>query len=107
MVNWLTVVEEQSGIVCRMAQDVPKALRDPNLTPELASKVSDLVNRGAHEYYDLVDLMQQESDPDCKSLMDVAERLKAIWSGLTVMVARRLRAIHELRADRSNQLAHG
>lgn len=92
MADWFEALREQADLISRLATDVPPILNDPNLTPERARRVYQLVESGAQQFDVLVAKMDRDNAvPNAQ--MRTAERLMDVWSNLWVLTTNKVRAM--------------
>lgn len=92
MADWFEALREQADLISRLAVEVPPILNDPNLTPERARRVYQLVESGAQQFDVLVAKMDRDNAvPNAQ--MRTAERLMDVWSNLWVLTTNKVRAL--------------
>lgn len=92
--DWLSILRMQGDLAKSMAEDVPKALDDPKLTLDQASRLYNAVEQGAQEFDRIVTLMNEE-DLD-EPLYEAADALEDMWSELSVAAANKVRVMQGL-----------
>ncbi len=92
--EWISILTEQGDLAKRMARDVPIALGHPKLTLDQASRLHNAVEDGAQKFDQVVLAMEQEDLDD--ALLEAAEALEDIWSGLCIATANKVRTMQGL-----------
>ncbi len=92
--DWIAILKEQGALAKKLSSEVPKALQNPNLTLDQASRLYSLVEKGAQDFDRVVDDMHNEDLDD--ALYDAAESLEDIWSALSLSAANKVRTMQGL-----------
>jgi hypothetical protein len=92
--DWIQILREQGDLAQRAAEQVPRAISDPDLTLDLASKLYAAVERGAQAFDGIMDQMQESDVSD--SMFDAAEAIEGIWAKLSVAAANKVRTMQGL-----------
>ena len=92
--DWIATLKEQGELTKRLAVEVPKALGNPELTLDQASRLYRLVEKSAQDFDRIVERMNEEDLDD--ALYEAAESLEDIWSALSVAAANKVRTMQGL-----------
>ena len=95
MADWLEILREQGEIATRMGKNVPEILSRPDLTLDQASRLYQMVERGAQDFEGIVGAMEEYDLPE--SAFEAAETLQAIWDKLSIAAANKVRSMQGLK----------
>ena len=86
-IEWIPRLRGHVELVQRLIEEVPRALDRPGLTIEQAERLHAVIQKGARDFDDVLQLM---SGPDVDEYRSAAERLFNIWSHLLNSAADRI-----------------
>lgn len=92
--DWIAILREQGELTKELAAEVPKALANPDLTLDQASRLYRLVEKSAQDFDRIIEGMDEE-DLD-EALYEAADSLEDIWSALSVATANKVRTMQGL-----------
>ncbi len=94
--SWIMILQEQGSIATKMADCVPVALGDRNLTFDQASRLHRVVEERAKRFDAIVERMQHEDLDD--AVHEAAAVLEDVWSRLSVEAVNKVRDMRGLPA---------
>jgi len=89
--DWLDVLRQRGEIAKQVAKFVPVALSNPGLTVDLASRIHEIVERGAMDLDRTMRSMRENDVPE--RALEAADALRAVWEDLSIATANKLRAM--------------
>ena len=79
--EWISRLKGHADLIEKLVQEVPKALARPSLTLEQAERLHAVIEKGAHDFDELLQIMDQ-TDVD-EQYREAAENLARIWQRLS------------------------
>lgn len=79
--EWISRLKWHADLIEKLVQEVPKALARPSLTLEQAGRLYTVIEKGAHDFDELLQIMDQ-TDVD-EQYREAAEKLARTWQRLS------------------------
>jgi hypothetical protein len=79
--EWILRLKGHEDLIGKLVQEVPKALARPSLTLEQAERLQAVIEKGAHDFDELLQIMDQ-TDVD-EQYLEAAEKLARTWQRLS------------------------
>lgn len=93
-IDWVATLQVQTDLVLEVSTEVSKAVDEPDLTVEQASRFYRLVEQGARDFDAIVEIMDEHDVED--AFIAAAETIEDTWTNLSVATANRLRTMRGL-----------
>jgi hypothetical protein len=89
--EWISRLNGHADLIQKLVQEVPKALARPSLTLEQGERLHAVIEKGAHDFEELLQIMDQK-DVD-EQYRETAENLARTWKRLSNEVEAKVRSM--------------
>ena len=89
--EWISRLKGHADLIQKPVREVPKALARPSLTLEQAERLHAVIEKGAHDFDELLQIMDQ-TDVD-EQYRQAAENLARIWQRLSTEAEVKVRSM--------------